>query len=128
MSTRPEPFETVILAVTATPIDLAANATISPAAPSNLGDFALSAYQFDQREIFIQCIAGACSWRETAAAPAADAKGHRLSVGDGVIVTVRRGRPFWVWSTTGGELAVSAASGAPVRETGTDEFQPPGSG
>ena len=124
---KPPPFETFVLALSG-PVDLAANATILPAAPdltpvqSVPGD----PETYGSRDIFIQCIAGGARWRETTAEPAADATGHILDRGDGVVVTVIRGRPFWVWAAAvGTQLAISPASGAPARETGGDYIVPP---
>lgn len=123
---KPEPFDTLFLDLDA-PVDLAVNATILPAAPEipaafrDAGDNA----DFGEREIFVQCIAGSARWREVTAEPEAGADGHILGLGDGVILTVTRGRPVWFWGGSADtKVAVSAAAGAPVRETGFDQPTP----
>ena len=124
---KPPPFETFILALPG-PVDLTANATILPAAPdlTPLQTAPRDADSYGTREVFCQCVAGSARWRETAAEPAADAAGHMLGLGDGVIVAVAHGRPFWFWPAADGtQLAISPASGAPTRETGGDYTVPP---
>ena len=119
---KPEPFDTQFIALSAGPVDLAANTTILPAAP-DLTDVQRGPYDatdYGTREVFIQCVQGSARWRETAAQPAADDPGHILGLGDGVVATLMRGRPFWFWGATA-TLAVSPASAAPIRDATFDQ-------
>ena len=124
---QPTPFDTLFLDLD-DPVDLASNATILPARPDLPAVFREADGEFTgygEREIFLQCIHGSARWREGGVAPAAGAAGHILERGDGLVVTVIRGRPFWVWDTGGSaQLAISPASGTPVRETGFDQPTP----
>ena len=55
-------------------------------------------------------------YSESATAPAGTATdvGHTLSGGDGIIIQLISGRPFWWWSATGATVAVSAAAPQPT--------------
>ena len=54
-------------------------------------------------------------YAEAAIAPAGDStdSGHSLSGGDGVIIQLVSGRPFWWWSASGATVAISAAGPQP---------------
>ena len=121
---QPTPFDTLFLDLD-DPVDLAANDTIlpeDPDLPAVSYDEDTEAVDYRSREIFVQCTAGSARWREGGTEPVDGAAGHILERGDGLIVTVTRGRPFWVWDVGGSaQLAISPASGAPVRETGFDQ-------
>ena len=120
MSLKPPLFETLFLSL-AGPTDLAANTTILPAElPSNFGA-ELDESAFATREVFVQCLAGSARWRESAASPGANAPGHILGAGDGVVITLQRGRPFWFWRAEDGtNLAVSPAASTPTRDATFD--------
>ena len=53
---------------------------------------------------------------ETSTAPdgAAIDVGHTLSGGDGIVIQVISGRPFWWWSASGSVVAISAAAPQPT--------------
>ena len=122
MTIKPEPFESLLIALATGPVDLAANTTILPAEPdltaAQAGIF--DDEEYGTREVFVQCVAGSARWRESATEPSATDSGHLLSLGDGVVATLTRGRPFWFWGTTA-TLAVSPASAAPIRDATFDQ-------
>ena len=116
----PTPFDSFPLALSATATDLAANSTILPATPDlpAINRDPTDDVTYSERPIFVQAVSGAVKWREGGAQPAADAVGHLLAAGDGVILRVERGRPAWFWSSSGASVMISPAGAAPVRDTG----------
>lgn len=122
---KPPAFDTLFMGVS-DPVDLALNTTILPETPDiasgflEVGDLAA----FRTREIFLQTIEGSAKFREGGTEPAADADGHLLGAGDGVVVTIARGRSFWIWGGADARIAVSPAGASPTRETAFDQVTP----
>ena len=102
-------FETkrIALAAGAAAVDLAADA-----------DLALTEIGISQASLAVQNVSTrTVRYAEVETAPAGTAVdvGHTLSPGAGIVVSLTFGRPFWVWSATGGTVAVSEGGAALVR-------------
>ena len=124
---KPPSFDTIFMTLDEDPVDLSVNMTLLPWPPDVAGWTEAEPLYFDYatREVFIQCIAGSAKWRESDAAPASDAEGHLLGLGDGVVVSVTRrargGRGFWIWrGTVGTKIAISPAAPSPTRDATLD--------
>ena len=103
-------FETKRIALTAgaAPIDLAVDA-----------DIALTELGIAAANVAIQNVSTRIArYQETTTAPAGTATdtGHTLSGGDGVLVQVLYGEPFWWWSASGATIAISPAAPSLVRD------------
>ena len=125
---KPPSFDTIFMTLGTDPVDLAVDDRILPWPPdvgAHVTPEAESISPYARREIFIQSIAGSAKWRESDAAPASDADGHILGLGDGVVVEIARrgqsGRGFWIWrGEAGTKIAISPAAPAPSRDATHD--------
>ena len=102
-------FETrrIALAAGDAPIDLASDA-----------DFGLSESGVLRANAAIQNVGTRIArFAEVEVAPSGTAEdvGHVLRGGDGIVVSLVFGRPFWLWSSTGAVVAVSEGGSSLVR-------------
>ena len=102
-------FETKTYLTGSAAVDLTADPELGAAGPDDwLGGFAF--IQNTSTTVVVY-------WRETIDPPGATDTGHVLGAGDAVVAQLLSTLPFWIWAAEGdGEITVSAAASAPIRE------------